>query len=122
MCVADSSFASSACLCVCLLAVALTIASPRFVPRPELFSFVFLAAYLWLLERVPPGRHIYLLVPLQVLWVNSHALFVTGLVLIGCYWLGATLAFLLARTVMRKREIELVRAIEYPDLVLTTAR
>ena len=77
-----------------VLALALAIASPRFVPRPELVSFVLLGAYLWLLERRPFGKHLYLLVPLQVLWVNSHGLFAVGLVLIGCYWLGATLAFL----------------------------
>jgi hypothetical protein len=77
-----------------VLVVALTIASPRFVPRPELVSFVLLGAYLWILERRPIGRSIYVLVPLQVLWVNSHGLFAVGLVLIGCYWLGATLAFL----------------------------
>jgi hypothetical protein len=58
-----------------LVTVALTIASPRFVPRPELVSFGLLGAYLWLLERRPIGRHIYLLVPLQVVWVNSHGLF-----------------------------------------------
>jgi tetratricopeptide (TPR) repeat protein len=77
-----------------LVALSLTIASPRFVPRPELVSFALLGAYLWLLERRPLGPHIYLLVPLQVLWVNSHGLFAVGLVLIGCYWLGAALAFL----------------------------
>ena len=77
-----------------VLVLALTIASPRFVPRPELVSFALLGAYLWILERRPIGRSIYLLVPLQVLWVNSHGLFAVGLVLIGCYWLGATLAFL----------------------------
>ena len=78
-----------------LLAVALTIASPRFVPRPEMLSFVLFAAYLWLLESYPAnGRSIYWLVPLQILWVNSQGIFAVGLALVGCYWLGATIAFL----------------------------
>ncbi len=78
-----------------LLAVALTVASPRFVPRPEMLSFVLFALYLWLLESYPGnGRAIYWLVPLQILWVNSQGIFAVGLALIGCYWLGATIAFL----------------------------
>ena len=78
-----------------LLAVALTISSPRFVPRPELLSFVLLAAYLLVLDGYPGcGRAIYLLVPLQVLWVNVQGIFAVGLALIGCYWIAATLAFL----------------------------
>jgi hypothetical protein len=35
-----------------------------------------------------------LLVPLQVLWANTQGIFAVGLALMGCYWLGATLAFL----------------------------
>jgi len=82
-------------LVAALLAVALVIASPRFVPRPELLSFVLFAAYLWLLDGHPGcGRALYLLIPLQVLWTNAQGIFAIGLALIGCYWLGATLAFL----------------------------
>jgi hypothetical protein len=82
-------------LVAALLAIALVIASPRLVPRPEMLSFVLLAAYLWLLDRHPSyGRALYLLVPLQILWTNAQGIFAVGLALIGCYWLGATLAFL----------------------------
>ncbi len=78
-----------------LVGAALTIASPRFVPRPEMVSFVLLATYLTLLEGYPGnGRWIYALVPLQIVWTNSQGIFAIGLGLIGCYWLGATLAFL----------------------------
>ncbi len=77
------------------MAVALMISSPRFVPRPELLSFVYFAVYLVLLEGYPRnGRAIYLLVPLQILWVNTQGIFAVGVALIGCYWLGAALAFL----------------------------
>ncbi len=78
-----------------LIAIALVVASPRFVPRPELLSFVLLATYLWLLDGFPRnGRALYWLVPLQALWTNSQGIFAIGLVVIGCYWAGATLAFL----------------------------
>jgi hypothetical protein len=78
-----------------LMAVALMVSSPRFVPRPELLSFVYFAVYLVLLEGYPRnGRAIYLLVPLQILWVNTQGIFAVGVALIGCYWLGAALAFL----------------------------
>ncbi|MBI3769447.1 MAG: tetratricopeptide repeat protein [Deltaproteobacteria bacterium] len=78
-----------------VLALALTIASPRLVPRPELVGFFFLAVFLWLLDRYPQsGRGIYAIVPLQAVWFNAHGTVPVGLGLIGCYWLAATLAFL----------------------------
>lgn len=78
-----------------LLLIALMVGSPRFVPRPELLAFVLIAVFLWLLDGYPRcGRAIYLLVPLQVLWMNAHGTVPIGVVLVGCYWLGATLAFL----------------------------
>ena len=65
---------------VVLLLVALA-ARPRIVERPEVASFVFLAAALSLLVRGPSGRAAYLLVPLQVLWANVHSSFLLGLLL-----------------------------------------
>jgi hypothetical protein len=78
-----------------LVAVALAVASPRFVPRPELLSFLLIAVYLALLDAYPrTGKALYLLVPLQILWTNAQGIFTLGLALIGCYWAGATLALL----------------------------
>ncbi len=78
-----------------LIAVALAVASPRFVPRPETMSFLYFAVYLVLLEGYPRnGRAIFLLIPLQILWANTQGIFAVGLALMGCYWMGATLAFL----------------------------
>lgn len=76
-----------------LLAVALLVASPRFVPRPELLAFLLIAVFLYLLDGYPrSGRAIYWLVPLQIVWMNAHGTVPIGVVLVGCYWLGATLA------------------------------
>lgn len=78
-----------------LLALALAISYPRFVPRPELLSFLYFATYLFILENLPRNpRAMYFLIPLQILWVNTQGLFAVGLALMGCYWLGASLAFL----------------------------
>ncbi len=78
-----------------LIATALVVASPRFVPRPEMLSFALLAGYVWLLDGYPAnGKAIFWLVPLQAVWVNSQGIFAVGLAVIGCYWMGATAAFL----------------------------
>src|SRR5438046_4658826 len=53
-------------LALSLAAVALAIASPRLVPRPEVLAFALLALYLWLLDGYPRcGPAIYAIVPLQ---------------------------------------------------------
>lgn len=78
-----------------LVAVALAIVGFRFNPRPELMSFALFAAYIWLLDGYPTnGRAVFVLIPLQLLWVNTQGVFAVGLGLIGCYWVGTTLAFL----------------------------
>jgi len=78
-----------------LVAVAMTVASPRLMPRPESISFLLLALYLAILEGQPAnGRWVWALVPLQVVWANVQGIFPLGLVVIGGYWAGATLAFL----------------------------
>lgn len=55
-------------------------AQERVALRPELLSFVLLAAVLWVLEkeRTGPSRWLVLLVPLMLVWANVHALFVIG--------------------------------------------
>ena len=58
----------------------------RFLLRPELLSFLFLVLTLLLLERflrIGSGRGVYLLIPLLVLWVNVHSLFILGLLVVG---------------------------------------
>jgi hypothetical protein len=78
-----------------LIAIGLVIASTRFVPRPEMLSFALLATYLYLLDGYPAnGSAIFWLIPLQIVWTNSQGIFAVGLAVIGCYWAGATAAFL----------------------------
>ena len=61
-------------------------ASDRFVLRPELVSFPLLLGVVSVLDygRSRNGRGSWLLVPLMLVWVNAHALFVIGAFAIAC--------------------------------------
>jgi hypothetical protein len=74
----DEVSASVLCLWVIL------IAEERFLIRPEMVSFVLLQALLWILmtARDNAGRRLWMLIPFMLLWVNSHSLFVIGLMCI----------------------------------------
>ena len=76
---------------------ALALMAMRFDPRPEIFSLLYLASFLAILfhaERRPVMA--WCLPFLQVLWVNTHALFILGPIVLGCFildrvtrtWLG----------------------------------
>ncbi len=64
------------------LALMLAIAGDRFMPRPELPSFLLLAGVLALLDRFERrgDAWVYAVVPLQIVWANLHGLFALGLV------------------------------------------
>lgn len=73
---------------------ALLLAEERFLIRPEMFSFIFLGLVLRVLLtlRTNQGKYAWCLVPLMVLWVNFHALYIMGLVCIACAVAGAVAA------------------------------
>ncbi len=68
--------------CAAGLALALLISYERFLDRPEIFSFLAWAGSLWILIRRRRTRSVWLLVPLQILWVNTHLWF--GLLPVLC--------------------------------------
>jgi hypothetical protein len=80
------------------LSLMLLVAGDRFMPRPELPSFVLLAGVLALLDRYErrPDNWIYALVPLQLLWANMHGLFAVGLAVIAIYVAAELLRAVLA--------------------------
>jgi len=59
------------------LALVLTLATRTHV-RPELFSLFFTAAFLYILKKHPKERSVFILLPLQLLWVNIHGYFLLG--------------------------------------------
>ena len=67
------------------LTIALLASSQRFFVRPELATYAFFGLYVWLLHRHrrSGGRLIFILPLVQVLWVNSHPLFILGPLLVG---------------------------------------
>ncbi len=67
----------------------------RFLPRPEIITFLMIALFYALLQRekYQTTAQIALLVVLQIIWVNSHGLFVIGPFMVGCYWLWHAIKF-----------------------------
>ena len=65
---------------------ALAAMSSRFDPRPEIISLLGAAVFLAVLFRTDRTPALAWVLPLvQVIWVNSHALFVLGPIILGAY-------------------------------------
>ena len=72
---------------------AVFVMSARFFPRPEILSLVFLATFVYILNAAnTQPKRLWMLVPLQLAWVNTHALFVLGLILLGCWLVDRIIA------------------------------
>ncbi len=70
--------------------IALPVLLSRPEVRPEAFSYLFCAVFLWLLVRYRKGeikgRTLILLLPLlEILWVNLHIYFFLGICLVGVF-------------------------------------
>lgn len=72
----------------------------RLTFTPEIPSLLFLGVVFWILHAFQSGRTwaVWLLVPLEMLWVNVDALFVLGIVLAGIVLLGQVAAQALGRS------------------------
>ena len=70
---------------VAVAVLCLSLVHPRWIARPHIFTDLLFAAYLLLLVR--PGRSLRsdlaIFLPLQIVWVNTHAGFTMGLFLLG---------------------------------------
>ncbi|MFA5370173.1 MAG: hypothetical protein WC300_05635, partial [Candidatus Omnitrophota bacterium] len=78
----------------CLTAmVALFAASGRFNMRPDIISLLFTVIFLSALKSYKGGRGIFFIIPLQILWVNTHGYFILGPFLV--------LMFILSRLLCR---------------------
>ena len=78
---------------------ALVVLSDRFGPRPELLSLLAMAVYLTVLRRADRSPALAWVLPLvQVFWVNMHALFILGPIILGAYVIDR-----LARPIGRSR-------------------
>jgi len=77
-----------------LLVFAATVSSPVWTPRPQMTTYLFTALLTFLLHRYrvqEDRRALYPIPLLFVLWVNAHAGYVLGLLLLGLSFLGEVL-------------------------------
>lgn len=69
--------------------ISLALVSDRADPRPEIFTYLILATFLYIIYRVRADKNglnlLWLLPPLELLWVNLHIYFILGFVLYGAF-------------------------------------
>ena len=75
-----------------LLALFILISQNRFNDRPEMFTLLFLAAYIFILEKYRNTGFIWLIPLFQLLWVNMHGYFLLGVITVLSYLLGSLIA------------------------------
>lgn len=75
---------------ILLLVLAALAASPAWMPRPQIFSFLLLAFLdLWLYKvKLGKKRNFWLLIPLFVLWANLHGGYIWGILLLIAMMVG----------------------------------
>ena len=68
-------------------------ATLHWLSRPHMLTWGFLLITLWLLEadRRRPGKQVYWLLPLMVVWTNTHGGFVALLVVLAIYLAGSSI-------------------------------
>lgn len=88
---------------VVLMLFAVVVMSTFVTVRPQIFSWLLFATFLYVLSRHYDGARapLWLLPPLMAVWVNLHLGFYFGLMLVGC-WLAA-----LCFDAVRGREVSL---------------
>ncbi|MFN8179204.1 MAG: tetratricopeptide repeat protein [bacterium] len=110
---ASTGAGASAAVIAPLLVLAILASSLRFFVRPEIVTYLFLASFLWAIERHRRGdrRFLRALPLLQLVWVNSHTLFVLGPVTLGLHVVAeAWHAVRASRPAERARAAERLRA------------
>ena len=80
-------------LAVPLLMIAASASMVHWLARPHMFTWGLLLATIWLLEadRRKNSRRVYWLVPLAIVWTNTHGGFLALLLAVGIYAAGTGL-------------------------------
>jgi len=96
-------------------ALPLYVASARFLDRPHIFSFLFVALYLRLFFEWREGgrrrRWLYVIPPLHIVWVNLHGGHLQGLLLVATFALGEGLGWARARRSTSGADVKLLAAL-----------
>ncbi len=76
---------------LCLLGAAASMI--HWAARPHAFTWIFVVIWVILLEDLRRGERdqVWILIPLAVLWVNTHGGFIVGFYLLGTYLAGAVI-------------------------------
>lgn len=87
---------------VIVSALVIPLMASRTEIRPEIFSYFFIALFFWILWHYRKGilsrKKLLILIPLELVWANTHIYFVFGLALIGLFLFEKLLKeFLVAR-------------------------
>ncbi len=87
--------------------VTLVIASSEihWLARPHIFSLFLMVIWYYLLEEYQchDRNYLYLFPPLMLLWINLHAGFIAGFILIGVYLFGNLLKAVVSKNMERER-------------------
>ncbi len=79
--------------------LAAVTSAPTWEARPQMFNTLFLALFVYLVERYRAGtlkpRTLLWLIPLTTLWANLHSGYLLGVVVLGGYAVGETLQHLI---------------------------
>lgn len=77
-----------------ILTMAVLAARFRFTERPHIFKFLFVAAFIYILDlyRLKGRNRLWLLPVIQLLWTNIHGSFVLGPAIIGIYCFSEAVA------------------------------
>jgi tetratricopeptide (TPR) repeat protein len=73
--------------------------SYRIIGRPEMISHLFTAIFVFVLLRYQQAQTklIFILIPLQLIWTNTHEAFATGLVVLAIFTTGAWVDYFLIK-------------------------
>lgn len=107
-----------------VIAVAAALAKERFLERPEIFSYLLAAAYIFILERFRTRedvslRPLWALPAIMLVWANLHGGAIYGVILTGVYALGETIK--LGRHYFAKRTLDARQAKRTRAIILISA-
>jgi hypothetical protein len=76
------------------------VTSIHWITRPHLFTMLFLAIWIILIDRLSRGNfiHLWIFPVLMVFWANMHGEFIAGLLVLIAYIAGWTWTFLFSRS------------------------
>ena len=90
----------------------LFFADYRLVGRPEMFSYLFTVIYLSIFTqyKLKPGKFIFWLIPLQIIWVNIHEGFAVGIIMLLSFGVGYAFDFFLTKSPNKKEVLQILLA------------